>query len=677
MVIMNTIKAFLRSLSGRLLSGYTLIHLSMTVILLSTVLHFLETGMKEQFIDDARSKAGLIASSFAAIDPVSNRRMITSIMDELILSSNVVYAELVLPGNESVKGEVNLFTNMPSFIEDLEFDQHGDDAYFIALPVYTASTNTASLLRIGFDEQPLTEQIRYASMILIFIIGLFFVLSLALIYFLSEHTIKPLQSLRAASRQIRMGQISTHLDVDSPVTDICELASDLDLMRNELVKQASTLQHQALHDALTGLPNRLLLDERMQQAILLHERNGEPFTLLLLDLDRFKEINDTLGHQVGDEVLRQTASRIRSLVRASDTVARLGGDEFAILLLGSDNSANRVAESIISSIQRAYTIDNHVLRIGVSIGIAFYPNSRKSANEIIRQADVAMYEAKRSGSHYTTYHSRHDARARELLTLHNELQEAIQDGQIILYYQPKIDLQSGAVAGVEALARWQHPARGLLTADKFIPLAEKNNIINLLTQALLHQAVQDASNWNRSGQPLEVSFNLSPKNMLDDDLVISISGILEEFDLPPHLLSLELTENALIQNPSHASDILLLLKQMGIRSIIDDFGTGYSSLAYLRQLPVTEIKIDKSFVLDMVNNSDDYHIVKAIIRMAHDLDLSVTAEGIENMAVANRLARLRCDRGQGFFYTPALPVDEFNTWLDGYNGSALAGISHT
>lgn len=665
----------LKSLSGRLLTGVTAVHVILLPLLVGSIIHLVNLTLKDQFVDDARSTAGLIASTISPNNPIKHRASTAAVIDNLMLSGNVIYAELALPSGQIITSTLDILNiNSTIFREDLEFDEHDDQTYFIAVPVFLDGIGSASSLRIGFDEKPITDEIENITNTLLATVFCYILINLVLVYYLGKHTTKPLHDLRQASKMIRLGNTDTQLDVESPVTDVRELATDLNLMRKELLMQTSALKHQATHDTLTGLPNRALLEDRTQRAVLAYSRKQEPFTLLLMDLDKFKEVNDTLGHQAGDEILIQASRRLRGIVRQEDTIARLGGDEFAILLLNNEDAAERVAQEVLEQMQRAFNICKQTLHIGASIGIAHYPNNSNSVEELIRQADIAMYEAKKSDRHYMTYNRNHDRQAMENLTLRNDLRLAIDRRQIALHYQAKVDMRSGDIIGVEALARWQHLTKGEISPERFIAIAESTGMISELSDQLLEIAVCDAASWNRIGHPIEISINLSPNKLLDSNLISHVKYLLGRENLPPELLSLEITENAIIQKPERARAILLTLMDLGVRTIIDDFGTGYSSLGYLRQLPVSEIKIDKSFVIDMINNADDLNIVKAIIRMAHDLDLCVTAEGIENIAISDKLSQLGCDKGQGFLYSKALPVDQFNDWRFQYNRSRIQGV---
>lgn len=674
MVSTKKFKHAFYSLSGRLITGVTVIQLILIPVLLGSIIYFMNTTLKDRFINDKRRMTGSIVASFEKTNPVSNRTETIDMMDEIIMGGNVVYAEIILPRGEKITSQIENKNKNFTFIEDLYFKQNDDQVYFIEAPIYMSGLDEISLLRLGYDEKPVEDQLERISLYTSSIIAIYIIINLVLVFFLGQRATMPLKRLRQASRQIQQGFVDTALDVQSPVSDVRDLAIDLDLMRKELVSQASALKHQALHDALTHLPNRVLLEDRLNQAVLKGARSSIPFALLLMDLDRFKEVNDTLGHQVGDEVLRMVSSRLSSIIRKGDTVSRLGGDEFAIILYGTESKANEISEKLANEIKRPFHIRDNTLHIGVSIGISHYPQLGHSAEELMRQADIAMYDAKRSGVSYKTYSKTRDRNTREKMTLDNDFRKAIEAGEVTLCYQPKIDLRSAEFNEVEALARWTHPDHDFISPEKFIRIAENKGFIYELTNNLIEIAINDAANWYHSGRPLEVSVNLSPKNLLDEQLPDRISSLLSKAGLPAKYFSLEITENAIIQDPSHARIILLALKEMGVRSIIDDFGTGYSSLVYLRHLPVSEIKIDKSFVVNMIHNDDDIVIINATTRMAHDLGLLVTAEGVESSMINDRLIKLGCDKGQGFHYSKALSFDDLNTWRVHYNRSLISGV---
>lgn len=424
------------------------------------------------------------------------------------------------------------------------------------------------------------------------------------------------------------------------------------------------LQHQALHDALTGLPNRALLLDRLQQAILSARRERTSLALVLLDLDHFKEVNDTCGHHVGDQLLQEIGTRLCKALRESDTVARLGGDEFAALLPSTDEvRASTVVPKLLKALEKPFCLEDQSFDISGSVGIALYPQHGEDAHALLRRADVAMYVAKRANSGYAFYETEQDQHSLRRLALINDLRQAIDTNQLLLYYQPKVDLLSGRVADVEALVRWQHPLHGLVPPDQFIPLAERTRLINPLTLWALNAALRQTRIWQQAGLALRVHVNLSARSLHDDEIVAGVARLLSLWHADPSHLGVELTESAVAADPDHALRMLTRLHAMGIHISIDDFGKGYSSLAYLKDLPIDAIKIDQSFIKDMTTSEADSRIVRGIVSLAHDLGLEAVAEGVEQRATWDQLRLLGCDLAQGDFLSHPLPVDELERWL--------------
>lgn len=429
--------------------------------------------------------------------------------------------------------------------------------------------------------------------------------------------------------------------------------------------QAAVLEYQALHDSLTDLPNRTLLYDRLQQAILSGHRQNRLLALLLMDLDRFKDVNDTLGHHYGDTLLQQVGQRLRGALRESDTVARLGGDEFAILLsaLADVKDVVLVAGKILQALEAPFILEGHILDIGASIGIALFPDHGEYADLLIQRADVAMYLAKEAGGGYAVYSSEQDQNSPRRLALRGELRHAIENGDLFLLYQPKIKLQTSHVIGVEALVRWRHPRLGIIPPDQFITLAEHTGLIKPLTLWVLNAALSQCAQWRQAGLELSVAVNLSARNLQDPQVPDQIRDLLETWKVDPSQLELEITESVIMADPARAMEILTRLSGMGVRLSIDDFGTGYSSLGYLKKLPVDEIKIDKSFVKEMATDGDDTVIVRSIIDLAHNLGLQVIAEGVEDQETWDALVILGSDAAQGYFMSRPIPADELTRWL--------------
>jgi diguanylate cyclase (GGDEF)-like protein len=432
-----------------------------------------------------------------------------------------------------------------------------------------------------------------------------------------------------------------------------------------LRRHAAANRHQALHDALTDLPNRTLFHDRIEQALRQARRERILGAVLLIDLDRFKEVNDTLGHQKGDSLLKDIGVRLRETLRESDTIARLGGDEFGVLLPGLGNSAGatQAAEKIRASLEQDFVIDELPVHIDASVGIALYPQHGEHVDMLLQHADVAMYEAKRTHSGHETYSVEHDPYNPVRLAMVGELRKALEANEVLLHYQPKVDLASGKVVGAEALVRWQHPARGLIPPAEFVPMAERTGLIRPLSRYVLNVALAQAREWRDAGLDLKVSVNLSARNLLDPALPEDVSRLLSKWRVPSALLELEITESTMMIDPERAMEVLRRLHAMGIALSIDDFGTGYSSLAYLKELPVNELKIDRSFVQTMATNRGDAFIVRSTIDLAHNLNLQVVAEGVEDERTMNELAELGCNVAQGFHLSRPLPSDEFAKWL--------------
>ena len=420
------------------------------------------------------------------------------------------------------------------------------------------------------------------------------------------------------------------------------------------------LEHQARHDALTGLPNRVMLREQVVRALNQAQREGSQVGFLILDLDRFKEVNDTLGHHVGDMLLKQIGERLQFELRQSDTIARMGGDEFAVLLPGTDaETARDVARRLIASLARPFDTQGLPLQIEASVGIAMFPEDGKDASDVIQRADVAMYVAKRERTGIAVYELERDFNSVRHLTLNGELRKAIDEGHLILYYQPKISAKDGTIVGAEALVRWQHDLFGMIPPDDFIALAEHSGLIKPLTRWVLNEAISQAAEWRRKGFPIAVAVNVSARNLLEKGIPEEISRLLESAGLPPELLICEITETVLMEDRRRSLEAITQLVSLGVTIAIDDFGTGYSSLAYLRQLPAAEIKIDKSFVMKMDRDKDDAVIVASTIQMAHSLGLRVVAEGVESERTWCELLALGCDYGQGYYFSRPVPADVF------------------
>lgn len=443
------------------------------------------------------------------------------------------------------------------------------------------------------------------------------------------------------------------------------------------------IQHQAYYDTLTGLPNRNLFRDRLQEAILDEQDEQRPLGLIMMDLDRFKDINDALGHQIGDLLLHQIGPRMKEALRPSDLLSRLGGDEFAVLLAAGTNGeeAEAVAAKILGSLERPFVIGGLNLDVEASIGIVLYPDHGTDADTLLKRVDIAMYMAKENRSGYAVYSPEQDESSSERLMIMGELRRAIVDDQLSLLYQPKLDLKSGQVCGVEALVRWHHPELGVIVPGRFIPLAERTGLIMPLTLWVLHEALRQCRAWHELGFQINMAVNISRHNLQAQELPDQIMGILKSSGACASALELEITESAIMANPTRAMEVLARMTNLGLRFSLDDFGTGHSSLAHLKKLPVSELKIDKSFVMNMRESEQDVAIVRLIIELGHVLKLKVVAEGVENQETKDQLLKLGCDTVQGFFICRPIPAEELTQKLllslPASNGAAATSSGHT
>jgi diguanylate cyclase (GGDEF)-like protein len=439
-------------------------------------------------------------------------------------------------------------------------------------------------------------------------------------------------------------------------------------MAASLQKANAELKHLVLHDALTQLPNRLLLEDRIGQAIETCRRSSTKCAVLFVDLDRFKMVNDSLGHFVGDELLRGVAERLRAAVRLEDTVCRLGGDEFVVLLprVLREQDAALVARKIVEVVGAPLRVHGHDLYVTSSVGIAVYPDHGHVAQALITNADAAMYHVKKSGRNGAQMFSpQMSTFFPERLALENDLRKALERGELELFYQPKVDMRSGAIIGMEALVRWRHPDRGLVTPTDFIPLAEETGLIIPIGQWVLREACRQNKAWQVRGLPaLRVAVNISGAQLWHEDLADGVAGALRDTGLEARYLEIEITESVVMQNASSAIATLDRLSQMGIHLSVDDFGTGYSSLSYLKRFPLNTLKIDRSFVRDLANDNNDAVIVQAIIALAHSLKLQVVAEGVEDAAQLGFLMSFGTDAYQGYLYSKPLRASEFERLLE-------------
>ena len=441
--------------------------------------------------------------------------------------------------------------------------------------------------------------------------------------------------------------------------------------------QREALEYMAMHDALTDLPNRALFYDRVYQSLLGAEHSHTQMAVLLMDLNHFKVINDTLGHHIGDKILKEVARRLQTAVKAYDTVARMGGDEFLVLLADiNETQAIQITERLLSQLQEPFTIEEHNFDIGVSIGIAMYPQHGDDPDTLIQHADIAMYSAKSMVNGFSVYAPELDDYSVGRLELLGEMRKALDSNQFCLHYQPRINLSTLQIEGAEALIRWQHPKQGLIYPDSFIPIIEETGHITILTRWVIRQSVQQLVKWQESDPEFTMSVNISTRDLCDPGLAGYMKEILDEYQVMANTIVLEITESSLMQYSHYTQTTLQSLDELGIRMAIDDFGTGYSSLQYLKDLPVSELKIDRSFVMNMMDDEDDAIIVKSTIDLGHNLGLEVVAEGIEDEETSKMLQILRCNHGQGYYYSHPREEKEISGIIQQYLQKSVVVVNN-
>ncbi len=505
-------------------------------------------------------------------------------------------------------------------------------------------------------------------------------------WLLRKTTLRPLSRLTGKLHQLHtdrslMGQ---QLKVTG-TTEIRDLTAGFNEMSQELGNLYKTLEHMAYTDSLTKLPNRNLFLDQLVKYIQIYKQTQQHFVLFLMDLDRFKSVNDALGHHIGDQLLKEVSKRLQQTLRhddfvsrvdkdflkdfKGDMVARLGGDEFAGMFpsINSIDDAIIVARKLLRAMEQPFTVGEHRLTISASIGVVVCPEHGDDVHTLISHADVAMYNAKNRKCGFSVYATEQDKHSLHFLKLEQDLFAAIKKDELELHYQPKVVIQDGTVCGAEALIRWRHPEHGLIPPDDFIPLAEQTGLIHALTDWVLNKALEDCAECLCTEMTQSISVNLSALNLMDQEITTTISEALDRWSVPPASLVLELTEGTIMSNPEHATEILRKLDAMGISLSIDDFGTGYSSLAYIKHLPVDELKIDKSFVQEITRDSNDEAIVRAVLVLAHHMNLTVVAEGVEDAETLQMLRELGCDIVQGYYFAKPMPIDEYRAWLKNYN----------
>lgn len=540
-------------------------------------------------------------------------------------------------------------------------------------PLWVAGYNTA-VATLGGEQSPIVVVLQHSNHVamvafeklrntLLILVAFSLFLSLLGGYLIANKVTRPIKLLASFARKIQGGDYGDKVTIEQ-VDEIGALAASLNHMSDGVAEREQEILRLAYADTLTGLPNRAMFNDRLNQAVQFGMRAGTPFTVLMMDLDRFKYINDVLGHEAGDKVLQEVANRLQQVLRDSDTVARLGGDEFAILLAtGNPERVQTAVHRILHILEEPVSLNNQPVDIGGSIGIATFPEHGEQAGTLLRHADIAMYAAKRTNSGFAFYDSECDAHQQEHLSLLGDLRRAVECDELEIYFQPKVTLNKSDIIAVETLMRWRHPERGLVPPDDFIPFAEHTGAIRLITGWLIEHAIAQCGRWYQQQMPIKISLNISARDLLNPELPNIMQHALEKNAVPAHMVCLEITESALMEDPAKAHKTVSLLHDMGLELSIDDYGTGYSSLAYVKNLPVNELKIDREFVKNMVGSKEDIAIVRSTIELGHNLGLKVVAEGIENERELAMLKDFGCDEAQGFLISEALCAEDLEAWL--------------
>ena len=553
-----------------------------------------------------------------------------------------------------------------------EYILHSDDNQPAVL------ISVSDKVRPLFENLPDTQKFVMLSALLITV---FFIFLVTLI--LRKTTINPLNTL---AQQLRLvcndrNYLGKTVDING-TAEIQDLCNNFNQMSTELGELYNTLEEMAYKDDLTNLANRNMFQKYFNTVIQEHNNLNQPFAMLLMDLDRFKAINDTLGHHIGDKLLSQVGLRLEKIFQKFDTtkridhksiisrmIARIGGDEFAAILSMQDSSdpvqeIKAIAESIVVAMEEPFYIDKQQLVISITIGIALCPLHGCDKNELMRKADIAMYHAKHIRQGFDFYNDRHDEYSIRYLTLSHDLHNAITKNQLVLHYQPKMDARSGVICGAEALVRWEHPEFGLVKPDDFITMAEQTGLIHTITNWILNKAMEECSMWQSAGYNHGVSINLSAISLHNSQLPDDIASVIARHSLSAESITLEITESAIMSDPEYALKILTRLRSMQLSLSIDDFGTGYSSLAYVKKLPVNEIKIDKSFIKDICSDSNDEAITRSVIVLSNHMQMKVVAEGVEDIESYKKLQALECDIIQGHYFAKPMPFNAFMEWLE-------------
>jgi diguanylate cyclase (GGDEF)-like protein len=664
--MLHRLRQFADSFVGRLLISLAAIQLVLVPLALWGIYRIAETELHDRFVDFARRDTAQFARM---IELGKDASTVAAMLDDLVLSGALCSAKLVFPGGRSVGPESTCAA--PFFIEDFEYGGHGDQTYFVQ-----ARTGPANHLQLGFDEAPVNARMAEIGFSLIYAGLLWMMIAMSLVVLAGQRLGRSLKRLSAAARLVAQGDSSSSLLVSTPISEVASLSRDLEAMRVTLVERATELRdinsqlvaardearHAAYFDALTGLPNRTLFGLRAQALIAQAKRLGSGLSFLFVDLDRFKHVNDSLGHAVGDELLKALSVRLRATLRETDLISRLGGDEFAVVVpnLANADDAIQIARKLLLVIEQPVLLLERELQVSASIGISTFPQDGQELHVLLKQADMAMYQAKEAGRNNVRLFSANMARqADKRLRIEGELRTALRDREFILHYQPQYRVDDfPELIGAEALIRWQHPRQGLLSPAHFIAAAEDMDLIVPLGQWVLEETCRQLAAWRDEGCPIShVAVNVSVTQLKQEGFSRKLQALLDGYRLPPDALEVEVTESVMLEPDAHIFENLRVLKEIGVHIALDDFGTGFSGLASLTRLPVHKIKIDQSFVQELGGNATGKAIVLTTLALARNLSLGVIAEGVETEEQRDRLIELGCRHMQGYLFSRPVPPE--------------------
>ena len=549
--------------------------------------------------------------------------------------------------------------------DDIATLRMGDEDYITLTSELNTQGDTHVVAVLQQSLQKALEPLRRLQGFLLLLSGISLIAMLVASYKIARSITRPVSVLGALASRIQQGDYSQSAPVDWQ-DEIGELASAFNHMKDGMATREARITELAYRDQLTGLPNRTLFHDRLEQAAKVANRAGQSFALLIVNLDRFNEVNVILGHHIGDLLLQEISRRLATiLTRDSDTLARIGGDEFAVLLPACDTQcAMIIVRKILDTLDQPILLESQEVIATGSIGIAIYPEHGDEINTLLRHADIAMNAAKHDNSGYALFDLNYVEQNQQHLSLLAELRQAIERNEFVLYYQPKVGFATGTIGHAEALVRWIHPQRGMIPPDQFIPYAENTGYVRTITQWVIEEALRQRQQWEEMQLPLTISVNISARDLMNSDLPMLLVALMGKYGASPHWLCQEITESAIMGDPKRALGILEELHSMGFKLSVDDFGTGYSSLAYLKKLPVSELKIDQSFVFHMTDDKDDATIVRSTIDLGHNMGLVVVAEGIENKETWDMLQAMGCDLAQGYYISKPMDADALLKWFE-------------